>query len=126
MEKQKASNWKIAASYFFSSLVVGSIVSIIWALIEPIMPVDMGIDILGMMLAASAGAFYGALRINKKYFIASAKKIAEFAGFYYAVAAVVLGSIIEAMLSGVDGLKLIALSSPTNSMGYFLIALVIY
>jgi hypothetical protein len=126
MEKQKASNWHIAASYFFSSLVVASVVSVIWSFIEPILPVDMGIDILGMMLAAAAGAFYGARQINKKYFIVNAKKIVEFAGLYYTGAVVILGSIVGAMLSGVNGLKLIALSSPTNSMGYFLIALVIY
>jgi len=128
MEKQKAPDWKIAGNYFFSSLVVGSLVSVILLFAKPFLPVDMGIDILGMMLAASVGAFYGARQINKKYFIANAKKIAQFAGLYYAGAAVVFVSTAEAMLSVpiVTELKSIALSSPANLAGYFLIALIIY
>lgn len=124
MEKQKAENWKIALDYFVPSLVIGSLVAVLWAFAGEYLPEGAEFDIFGAMLAASLGAIYGAKKINKKYFVVSSKKIVEIALGYYMAVLIILEFLAEYALEAINVLNPIGLS--LSSVGGFLIVVNIY
>jgi len=126
MQKIQTKNWKIALDYFIPSLVIGLVISVLWGLWQTICGASMESNVFGMVIAASFGAYFGSRRINRKYSIASSKKIAEFAGYYYAIAVIVIGLAIEMIAVKISVLDLVYLSSAANSVGYFLVATIIY